>query len=346
MCAQRKSAPPKKWRHYVWVLAAAAALFLVYKTFGPNTGSMTDGDYLYIRTGARYDAVKNTLLQNGFIKDARSFDLVAHEAGYTQKVRAGKYKITKGMSNFAIVRLLRSGKQTPVRLVINKLRTRQDFISLLAQKLEADSAVLRQMLHDNNYLAQFGLDSNTALCAVMPNTYEFYWNTSADSAFRKLERSYVQFWTAARMAQAQAQGLTPQEAVILASIVSEETEQAAEKPLIASVYLNRLRKGMKLQADPTARFAYGDFAIRRITSVHTQIRSPYNTYQVPGLPPGPICTPTAATIDAVLQAPSNNFLYFCAREDRSGLHRFAATYQEHLKNARAFQQSLDARGIH
>jgi len=241
---------------------------------------------------------------------------------------------------------LRSGRQTPVKLVINKLRTKKDFIHYVSSNLEADSLVLQQMLNDNVYLSQFGLDSNTAMVAVMPDTYEFWWNTTADKAYRKFEKYYAKFWTAERKSKAQQLGLSPVEVTILASILEEETNYNKEKPLIASVYINRLKHGMKLQADPTAKYAYGDFTLRRITSALTSLASPYNTYFTAGLPPGPICTPSKKSIEAVLNAPATDYLYFCAKEDFSGAHRFAKTYQEHQKNAHLYQEALNNRGIH
>lgn len=324
----------------------AIALLGTYFVFGPNTGSLAQGEYLFVHTGSDYKAVKTALKDGGFISDIKSFDLLAKEANYPAHIHPGRYHITRGMSNWRIVRLLRSGKQSPVKLVIKKLRTKDDFIHLMGSYLEADSMVLRRMLSDNNYLAQFGLDSNTALCAVMPDTYEFYWNTSADKAFRKIETSFFAFWNAKRKAAAHSLNLTPQQAVILASIVTEESNKHDEQPSIARVYLNRIAKGMKLQADPTAKYAAGNFALKRITSSQTSIASPYNTYYVLGLPPGPICTPDARTIDAVLAAPTSNYLYFCAKADFSGYHSFAATYNEHLKNAKAYQQALNQRSIH
>ena len=331
---------------YLLIGMAVLALIAAYFLFGPNTGTFTEGDYLYIHTGSDYKSVQQALRAGGFIRDMKSFDFVAERAGYPGKVRPGKYHITRGMSNYSIVRMLRSGRQTPVRLVITKLRTKQEFMHLVSSNLEADSATLRHMLADTNYLAQFGLDTATALCAVMPDTYEFYWNTGADKAFRKIEKDYVHFWSAGRLAAAQRQELTPQQAMIVASIVEEESNKNDEKPMIASVYLNRLRQGIKLQADPTARYAYGDFTIRRITSVQTGIISPYNTYQVTGLPVGPICTPSQATIDAVIHAPKTTYLYFCAREDGSGYHRFATTYAEHLKNASLYHTRLNEENVH
>ena len=216
----------------------------------------------------------------------------------------------------------------------------------MGRNLEADSEVLKRMMHDTVYLAQFGLNTNTVLCGIMPNTYEFYWNTTADKAFRKVAKAYARFWTAERKQKAKDHQLTPQQAIIMASIVDEETNKLGDKALVASVYLNRIAAGIKLQADPTAKFAYGDFSLQRITSAQTSLASPYNTYQITGLPIGPICTPTPSAIDAVLNAPKTKYLYFCAKEDFSGFSRFAATYSDHLKNAALYQRALNARNIH
>jgi UPF0755 protein len=321
------------------------AVFLGWKVFGPNTGAFSKGDFVYIRSGSTYEQVKAMLQEDGFVRDMTSFDLLARRAGYPGHVRAGKYQVRKGMSNFNIIRLLRSGRQTPVKLVIKKLRTRADFIRLISTGLEADPAVLEHIMTDSVFLAQYGLDSNTAMCAIMPDTYEFYWNTDAEQVFRKIAKKYSGFWNEDRKIKARHLGLAPQEVIILASIVEEESNKNDEKPKIASVYLNRIRRGMRLQADPTARFAYGDFMIKRITSVQTSFLSPYNTYQVMGLPPGPICTPSEKSIDAVLRAEKTNYLYFCAREDFSGYHSFAATLKEHNDNARRYHEALNARGI-
>lgn len=330
------------------VMATMFVLFFaigLYLFFLPNTGAFSQDEFLYIRTGSTYDEVKLALKEQGFVKNINSFDLLAKNAGLKDKILAGKYKIDKGMSNYNIVRLLRSGKQSPVRLVITKLRTKEDFIRLVSKQLEADSNVMKHIFSDANFLSQYGLDTNTAMCAIMPDTYEFYWNSSAEKVFRKIAAKYVAFWTEERKNKASQLALTPQEVISLASIVEEESNKNDERPTIASVYINRLRKGMKLQADPTARFAYGDFMIKRITGVHTSVESPYNTYKVEGLPPGPICTPSEKCITAVLNAPKNNYLYFCAKEDFSGYHNFASTLQEHNANARKYHIALNARGI-
>jgi len=348
MSAARSKKKKNKFRWLLWAGAALViiALYGLLKIFGPNTGSMSEGEYLYIRTGSTYADVKEALKEGGFIRNMASFDLLAKKANYPARVYAGKYHIEKGMSNYDIVRLLRSGRQIPVKIVINKLRTKQDFIQLISTNLEADSMVLRQMFADTIYLAQFGLDTSTVMCAVLPDTYEFFWNTGADKAFRKIARYYKEYWTEERKAKAKAHGLTPVKSIIVASIVEEETNKNDEKGNIASVYINRNRIGMRLQADPTVKFAVGDFTIRRITGTHLATISPYNTYMYAGLPPGPICTPSKKSIEAVLNAPDTKYLYFCAKEDFSGYHRFATNLAEHAKNARLYQQALNARGIH
>lgn len=330
----------------LFLIGGAAVLgFILLKTFGSNTGAFTEGNYLHIPTGAVYSQVRQMLIEGSFIRDEKSFDLLAKRAGYPDHVKAGRYKLEKGMSNYDIIRLLRSGMQTPVRLVIPKLRTREQLIEKLSTHLEADAGALRRLLRDPVYLQQFGLDTHTVLVAVIPDTYEFFWNSSADQAFRRLAKHYQLFWDSTRQAQAGKLGLAPKEVVILASIVEEETNKADEKGMIASVYLNRLYLGMRLQADPTVRYAWQDFTIKRVTQKHLSLSSPYNTYLVKGLPPGPICTPSKRTLEAVLHAPSSDYFYFCAREDFSGYHRFARSYREHQKNARLYQRALNQRGI-
>lgn len=344
MAANRK----RKRSPFLWIglLILALGLFATYKVFGPNTGNLSQGEYLYIRTGTTYEDVKKSLQDGNYLRDMWSFDLLAGRAGYAAHVKAGKYKITKGMSNYNIVRMLRSGRQTPVKLVINKLRTKQDFAHLVGTQLEADSNKLLQLLSDSAFCASYGQDTNTIMCAIIPDTYEFYWNTNAEKAFSKIQDNYGAFWNDTRKQQAATKKLSLQQISIIASIVEEETNKNDEKGNVASVYINRYNKGMRLQADPTVKFAVGDFALRRITGVHLQTVSPYNTYMNSGLPPGPICTPSKKTLDAVLSNPSTEYIYFCAKEDFSGYHRFASNYADHMKNARLYQQALDARGIH
>jgi UPF0755 protein len=325
------------------VLLTLTGAFALYNVFGPATGK--EG-YLYIRTGSGYNDVKQQLQDSGFIRGSYFFNLLSNYAKYPQHVHAGKYMIHKGMSNYNLIRMLRSGRQEPVKLVINKLRTKQGFARLVSATLEADSISVMQMLAETTLLSQYELDTNSAMCAIMPDTYKFFWNTTADRAFRKIAKNYQSYWNDNRKQLATNMKLTPKQVMIIASIVEEETNKHDEKPNIASVYINRLRIGMRLQADPTVKYAVRDFALRRITGQHLQAASPFNTYMYLGLPPGPICTPSKTTIDAVLNAPDTKYVYFCARSDFSGYHAFASTLAEHQKNARAYQKALNERGIH
>jgi UPF0755 protein len=326
-------------------LAAGALVYISYRVFGPNTKAFGDNKYFYVHTNSTYNDVLDGLEEQGIIRNRSSFNWVAQKLDYPARVKAGRYKISRGMSNFDIARLLRSGKQAPVVLVINKLRTKDDFVRKVSNNLEADSGVLRSLMHDAVYLRQFGLDTNTVMCVVVPNTYEFYWNTGAETVFKKLEKEREEFWTPERKEKADKLKLSENQVTILASIVEEESNKNDEKPLIASVYLNRFRKGMRLQADPTVKFALQDFGLKRIRENHTLFDSPYNTYRYEGFPPGPICTPSEKTLNAVLNTPETDYLYFCARSDFSGYHAFAATYAEHLVNARKYQAELNKRGF-
>lgn len=324
----------------------AAGLYEGLRIFGPNTQPFADNRYVYIRTGSSYDQVKQALQQQGIIRNLQSFDWLARRIGYPSHVLAGRYRIHRGMSNFQILRVLHSGRQTPVDLVLNKVRTKQDLAALISSNLEADSISVMELLDDPVYLRRYHLDTNTALCVVLPDTYQLYWNSSAETVFQRFVKASHRFWTPQRLALADSLNLSPNQVYILASIVEEETNKPHDKPLIASVYLNRLRMGMRLSADPTVKYAVGDFLLKRITDKQTAVASPYNTYLHSGLPPGPICTPSTETINAVLHAATTNYLYFCARPDFSGYHAFASTFQQHLEHARRYQKFLDSLQIH
>lgn len=352
--ANKKNSSAKRTSRATWIrrsiviacaLIAGVAVYIAYRVFGPNTKAFGDKKYFYVRTGSSYSDVLDGLEAQEVIRSRNSFNWVARELGYPTRVKAGRYQIKRGMSNFEIVKLLRSGRQAPVQLVITKIRTKDDFVRKICNNLEADSTALRVLMQDQIYLRQFGLDSNTVMCAIMPNTYEYYWNTSAETAFTKLEKAREDFWTEERKTKARNLGLSMNEVTILAAIVEEETNKNDEKPLVSSVYLNRYRKGMRLQADPTVKFALQDFALKRIRENHTLFDSPYNTYRYSGLPPGPICTPSTKTLDAVLNTPDTDYLYFCARSDFSGYHAFASSYKEHLQNAHKYQAALNNLGL-
>jgi UPF0755 protein len=335
-----------KWLFGIVLILVLGASFGAYKIFGSNTGSLSKGEFLYIHTGSDYATVLQALKEGDYVKETWSFDLIAKRANYPNKVKAGKYRIQTGMSNFDIIRMLRSGRQEPVKLVINKLRTKQEFVNFVSKQLEATTDSLNYYLVDSSFLSGYELDTNSSMVMIIPDTYEFYWNTSANKVLLKIAKNYQLFWNEMRKQLAEAKGLNIKQITTIASIVEEETNKEEDKGNIASVYINRLQKGIPLQADPTVKFAIGDFTIRRVTGQHLMYNSPYNTYMYSSLPPGPICTPSKKTIDAVLNAPDTRYLFFCAKADFSGYHVFAETLAEHQKNARTYQKALNERGIH
>jgi UPF0755 protein len=323
------------------ILLILALLFFAWSLFGPSTAFRDDKYYLYIRTGMNYDQVLDLLEKDTVLKRPAFFNWVAGRMDYKQNVKAGKYEINKDMGLLDILRMLRNGRQTPVHLIITKFRTREGLASAIGKKLESDSSTLYRYLSNNDSLAAFGVDSNTYLAIILPNTYSYFWNTPPSLLFKKMFIAYKNWWTPRRIQQARDQGLTPIKATILASIVEEETNAQGDKGKIASVYLNRMAMGMKLAADPTVKFALRDFELKRIYDKYLKVESPYNTYLYAGLPPGPICTPSEQTLTAVLEAPKTDYLYFVAKPDFSGYSNFAATYPEHMGYAKAYRKALD-----
>lgn len=260
--------------------------------------------------------------------------------------RTGRYQLLPDMTCLQLYRRLRNGTQEPVNLLIPPSRTMDRLASALSQSLMVDSAEIAQALTDSTYLANRGYTKATIPALFIPNTYEVYWDISVDKFMERMERENNHFWTAERKAKAEAIGMTCEQVATLASIVDEETANDAEKPMIAGLYLNRLRIGMKLQADPTVKFAVGDFSLRRILNVHLRTESPYNTYLHEGLPPGPIRIASIAGLDAVLNHVEHDYIFMCAKEDFSGTHNFARTLAEHYANARRYVRALNERGIH
>jgi len=315
--------------------------FVAWRILGSGTAFTGDSYNLYIRTGMTYEQVVDLLKKDTVLKDPGLFNLVAGRMDYPAGVRAGKYEIKQGTSVLNILRMLHNGRQTPVKIVITKFRTPEGFAGAVGKKLECDSAEIASFLHNNDSLREFGVDSNSFMAIVLPNTYTYFWNTTPSAVLKKMYASYKAWWTAERIRLAEARGLTPVKATILASIVEEETNAQGDKGKIASVYLNRMAKGIKLGADPTIKYALREFELKRIYDKYLKVESPYNTYQHEGLPPGPICTPSAATLEAVLEAPATDYLYFVAKPDFSGYSNFAATYKEHLEYAKAYREALD-----
>lgn len=301
--------------------------------------------FLYIPTSSDFAKVLQLLQNDSLLLDESSFIWMAEKKGYINKIRAGRYLLIDGMSNNELINLLRSGKQEPIKLTFNNIRTKDQFVSLVSRNLEADSISLDSLLNCNQYLKQFSLDSMNCMALFIPNTYEFYWNTTAEKFISKMYKEYNKFWNADRKSKAEKIGLSQAEVTILASIVYEETKKKDEMSRIAGVYMNRLNKGMALEADPTIKFALRDFTITRILKSQTQCISPYNTYLNTGLPPGPICLPEGYVIDKVLDYEIHDYLFFCAKADFSGYHAFAVTNAQHEQNAREYHQALNQRNI-
>jgi len=327
----------------LFILLAAGG-YLAWQVFGP-TVSAPDGKYFYIKTGSVYEEVKTSLTEKKIISSPFFFDLLAKQVKYNRSVKAGRYQVKNGMSVFNLIRMLRSGNQAPVNLVITKLRTKEDLAQKLAANFEADSSAFANCMNKSELLKAWHLDSNTFMTAVIPNTYTFLWNTAPEKIFNKLVKEKEKFWNEERLAKARALNLSPEQVYTMASIVEEETNAAADKGKIASVYLNRMNKGMKLQADPTVKFAMKNFGLKRVREKHIAYISPYNTYLNSGLPPGPVCTPSPKTIDAVLNVPATNYIFFVAKPDWSGLSNFAESYEEHQVNAKNYHRFLDSVNI-
>jgi UPF0755 protein len=328
------------------LLLAAGALGLYFIFMNPNiTPAKRESPFVFIATGSTVeDAI--TALDTSVVFNSRfTFNIASRLMNYPGRVWPGRYKVHSAMSNLELLKMLRSGNQSMVELVFHNIRTKEQFAERIDQQIEVTNDSLLYLMNDNEFLSAFDIDTNTALTLFIPNTYEFFWNTSGSQFFKRMKTEHDKFWNDERKQKASELNLTPAEITVLASIVEQETQRNDEKPTIAGVYLNRLKKNMNLQADPTLVYALGDFSIRRVLNEHKKIDSPYNTYMYRGLPPGPICIPSIASIDAVLNRFSHNYLYFCAKEDFSGYHVFASTHQQHMTNAARFQRALNRRGI-
>ncbi len=331
----------RKFILFLFIFLLIIIAFVAWMFFGPTIHA-SNQKYFYVHTGATYSQVKDSLKKNKIIGSNFWFDKVAAYVQYDKNVKAGKYKINDGMSLVNLVRMLRSAHQSPVNLVITKLRTKEDLAQKIGNNFETDSLQIINFLNNNDSVSQFDVDTNTVMTIVIPNTYKYYWNTSVTNILKKLFNEQQKFWNDERIKKAERLKLSPAQVYILASIVEEETNRAEDKGKIASVYINRLRKGMKLAADPTIKFAMKDFDLKRIYYKYLNYASPYNTYIHNGLPPGPINTPSVKTIDAVLNAPETDYLFFVARPNSGGLSDFASTFQQHNANAKAYRDALDS----
>lgn len=300
---------------------------------------------IQIPTGSSFEDVKKTLYSGGYIIHRTNFELVAHLKKYEGIVKPGKYNLENGMSNLELVNKLRSGDQDPVKVVFHNVRYPDQLAGRIAQQIEADSLSLISLMQNSAYLDSLGVTPASIFTIMIPNTYEVYWNTTARDFLERMKKESDKFWDDKRTAKLKKLGFDAHQAITLASIVEKETNMNDEKARVAGVYLNRLKKGWLLEADPTLVFAHGNFNIRRVLNIYKEIESPYNTYKYTGLPPGPICLPSVSSIDAVLDNEEHSYMFFCAREDFSGYHNFAVTLDQHNVNAWKYQQALNKRKI-
>ena len=308
------------------------------------TGADADG-LVKLRRGSSLEAVSDSLHAHFDNAWATRVVRLLRWSGSDLSHRQGAFKVNKGDSPLSIARRLRSGAASGVRFTFNNVRTLDEWATRWGSRFMVDRDSMLAVLTDSAVCAGHGKTPATIACLLIPDSYEFYWDIAPEQLLDRMQGYYDKFWTPARREQATALGLTPDEVTTIASIVEEETAATTERGIVARLYLNRVAAHMPLQADPTVKFALGDFSIRRLSTEMTRVESPYNTYRNAGLPPGPIRLPEKATIDAVLNAPTHNYIYMCAREDFSGRHNFTASYAEHVANANRYRAALNARGI-
>jgi len=295
---------------------------------------------LFIPAGTSFAKLQDQLTQGNFISNPATFKWLARLLYYDKKILPGAYRLKPGMNNWQAIKLLRAGIQESVKIVLHAANTQEEIAEKLTQKIEMNAASFQQLLNDPQFIQPYGFTKDNILTMFIPNTYYVYWTISPQELFKRLYKEYQQFWNKERLTKAQQLGLSPQQVSILASIVEKETNQPTEAPIIAGVYINRLKKGMKLQSCPTILYIVNDPSIKRVLYSHQAIDSPYNTYRYKGLPPGPITIPSIATIDAVLHYQHHPYLYFVTKEDLSGFHYFAKTFQEHKINAQKYRKML------
>lgn len=331
------------WFRTVVALAVVAVAGAGAAYFYAGVGHKGNDTWVYIPGGSSEQAVRDSLASRLGADEGNRVGRLWSLMGSNPSTARGAYLVESGQPAWVTARNISRGRQTPVRVTWNNVRTLDQMAEAVADKLEFDSGSF--MAACESVLAPQGFDEANYVAAFLPDTYEFYWGTQPEAVVEKMLDYRRKFWTDERVAKAKALGLTPEQVATVASIVEEETAKADERPKVARLYLNRIEKGMPLQADPTVKFAIGDFSIRRITHEMLRTESPYNTYRTQGLPPGPIRIASKRTIDAVLDAPHHDYLYMCAKEDFSGYHNFAVDYATHQANARRYQAELDRRNI-
>jgi UPF0755 protein len=348
----RRSRTPRKNSKWTYALVLLMFLFVCFSYYAyqivytPNVESKGEPVYVLIPRGATYEQAMDSIDAKKVVVDRLSLRFMAKLMDYPELVKPGRYELENGLTNYQLIAKLRSGDQDPVKLTYTNVRLKKDLAQKLSTFIDASPAEIDSLLNSPAFTRKLGFDTTTILTMFIPNTYEMYWTTSAPEMLERMKKEYDKYWTPARVAKAEKQGLTKKEVSILASIVqAEQGLHPDERPRIAGVYLNRLQKGMLLQADPTVVFATGDFTIRRVLNVHLRTDSPYNTYRNKGLPPGPINLPSITSLEAVLNPEQHSYIYFCAKEDFSGYHAFATNEAEHRRNAARFHAAMNARKI-
>ena len=302
--------------------------------------------YIFIEPSTKYNEVITQIKDQVNLPSEKLFQIISERMKYPESIKTGRYAISDGMTMPEIIRMLRSGNQSAVKLTFNNMRTKENLAGRISEQLMLDSLTLLNMLNSETNLKSLGFDTNTIVAMFIPNTYEVYWDTSIDKLMNRMKNEYSTFWNESRKAKAKQVGLSPIEVSILASIVEEEATYSDEYPIVAGLYLNRLKRGQRLEADPTVKFALNDFSLRRILYKHLEVESPYNTYRNEGLPPGPIRVPSIKGIDATLSPQDHKYLFMCAKEDLSGRHNFATTHAEHVRNAARYQRALNEKKIY
>ncbi|MFA8299488.1 MAG: endolytic transglycosylase MltG [Hyphomicrobiales bacterium] len=348
---KRKDNKQKKsvWHRIIILLLTATIIivlgvgyYLYSIIYKPNINlDQSETEYIYIPSSATYTQVLDTLKSNNILYNLSSFQWVAEKKNYPRHIYGGRYLLRSGMNNNEIVNMLRSGKQDPVSFTFNNIKDINEIAGLASQDLEADSSRIVQLCESKAFLKTLGLTPKEVSLLFLDDTYQFNWNTQAPEFLKRMNNEREKFWDNSRIEKAKKLNFTPFQVAILASIVQKESNIPSEKPVIAGVYLNRLRKNWPLQADPTIVYANKDKIINRVLNIHLRVDSPYNTYIHTGLPPGPICIPSKESIDAVLNADKHNYMYFCASPDLSGKHVFSRTLQQHNRNARAYKRALN-----
>lgn len=330
----------------VIIAIAGLGIFLYIKSIISTGFNIDKTVYVFVDERKNYDDLLHQLDTTAHVSSMENFKRVASFMDLSENLKTGRYAIKPEMNIREAINTLKSGIQTPVKLTFNNIRLKNDLAKRLSAQLMMKETDLQNTLNDQSVATKYGFTPETFVAMFIPNTYEIYWDIKPDALFDRMDKEYKKFWTPDRLQKAENLNLTPIEVTILASIVEEECFFADEYPVVAGLYLNRLKRGQRLQADPTVKFAVGDFSLKRILNKHLEIDSPYNTYQNVGLPPGPIRLPSIKGIDAVLNPAKHDYLYMCAKEDFSGRHNFAVTHAEHERNANRYRAALNQRKIY